>query len=545
MAQCSPDLVQEVIQDARSAFKTPKAQIRYLEDRLRTTSLAVKTALLESYTIQFGGAATTTDFATEDPRFDDGVEPWNEIGLNGRVPSNLARPRVMQDYDRARDIGRALAQANGYAIGVHCARQDYLVGSGIGWHMVAKDQEAEDEGLTEDANDAIEAFKKANNWLCRELELVLRGDRDGEAFLRLFMNADGPIQVRWVEPEHVRPPTNDPARAPFGVEFDGRDAEKVRRYFVLEDPQGYNPTPVVAMSRADAGDGPIPHMLHWKPRVDSSWVRGWALMWASRKALTRCEKTKANMNYTAALQAAIALIRKHEATSAEVQTFLDDGDDLKATNNVTGKSVNYTGIQPGTIIDSGAGITYEAPISSVNAAQNVPAVDLELRGIAAQLCMPEFLFSGKMDSGFANSLVGETPWIKHVQREQAVLGEFLHKVVWAAVQHEVFWGRLPKRVLTDYRLQPAFPDPQIRQPLPMAQTHQIMHTAGVLSTRTWQERAGLDPEVEKRNGAAPQAAQTGEKPPAGSTPDGPGGADMKGNEDPKTSPQNVAFSPEE
>jgi hypothetical protein len=548
MSKISPQ-VREILASV-AHLKTPKAQIRHLEERLRKETLATKIDRLESFSVNFGGSAATTDLNFEDPRFDDGVIPWDEIGLAGAVPRRgRTRRRTQYAYDRARDVGRALSENNGYAIGAHKNRQDYLVGSGVMWTMVAEDQENEDEALTKRANQVIKDFQRASGWLLRELEAVQRADRDGEWFARLFLQKDGPLKMRWVEPSSVRQPGKNPRQAPFGIEVDPNDAEKVLAYYVHGDDLEVEPRKVLADTKADAGDGPIPHVVHAKFNVDQTEPRGWPLMWAARRALVRCEKSKANMNRTLAIQSSIALLRTHEgATAAEVQSFLDDADDMKVTNNSTGKDTNYRGVGGdggAIVVDSGPGISYQAPISSVNPGQNVPVVDLELRAIAAQLNLPEFVFSGKMDSGFANSLVGETPFIKHVQKEQAVLEHHFRKIVWAAVQHEVFWRRLPKSVLTDYRLNAAFPDPQIRQPLPMAQTRQIQHTAGVLSTRTWQEQAGLDPEIEKRNGAAASAPDDAEKPPAGSTDDGPGGADMKGNEDPKTSPQNTGFSPEE
>lgn len=532
-----------------------KARLNKLHTALEAAKAVAKLRVLESYSIQFGGsAASNYDINTEDPRFDDGREAWNSVGFNGQVPYLQHQPLTIRVYDEARRVGRALHRQNLYAGGAHKNRVDYLVGPGIGWKLVAHDKEAEDDALTLQANNALQAFQKQSDWLLRERDMVLRCDRDGESFQRLYLNADGPLKVRWIEPERVRPPASSTHAAPFGVEPDKKDAETVKAYWVLEGDDAI-PTRVLAEQSATKHvDGGIPHIVHAKSNVDQSWPRGWPMLWAAREALITCDKITQAMATVAAIQSKIAMIRKHEsATSSEIDSWLADNDDMSVSNTLTGKTTHYTGLEDGTVFDA-ANVSYQAPISSVNAANNLPTVEILLRSVAASLNMPEFVFSGRMDGGFADSLVGETPFIKHIIAEHALLGLPLAKVLWASVQHEVFWGRLPKSVLEDYRLQASYPDPQIRQPLPMAQTRQIQHASGVMSTRTWQEHAGLDPDIEERNQAGEEpdepedsddAPGFGEKPPAGQGPDGPGGADMKGNGDPMTSTSPVAFSSEE
>jgi len=542
----APKEVSAILAEAAKARTTQPAQLRWLENRVAMSRAATRLAVLESFQIEFGGNAVNTAFNTEDPRWDDSCEPWNEVGIAGRVPRNRSRPRTLQEYDYARDIGRALDTQNLYAKGARKTRQDYIVGVGSTAKAVAKDQENENESLTERVNDALDEFRDANQWLLRELDVVHRSDRDGEAFLRLFMQGAAPLKIRWIEPEHVRPDPGQQQRAPFGVEVSSADSEKVQAYWVAAK-ENLNPRRVSADQPATDHVGTIPRICHLKANVDQSWPRGWPALWAARGALIRSEKVKKNVSTTVAIQTAIALIRKHDANASDVQSFLDDTDDMKTTNTLTGKDLNHQAVPAGTVIDSGPGIEYQAPISSIDVSRNMPAIDTELCSVAASLNMPAFMLSGKVDAAFAASLIGETPAIKHFLREQAVFGLYFEKILWAAVQHEVFWRRLPANVLEDYRLEVPLPDPQIRQPLVMAQTRQIQHAAGVLSTRTWQEQAGLDPETEKRNGAEAKAEVVGDKPPPGDpeTTDGPGGSDMKGNDDPNTSPSNVAFSPEE
>ena len=50
----------------------------------------------------------------------------------------------------------------------------------------------------------LDEFVRANKWHQRQQEIVRRKDRDGECFLRLFVDADGATRVRFVEPEPSR-----------------------------------------------------------------------------------------------------------------------------------------------------------------------------------------------------------------------------------------------------------------------------------------------------------------------------------------------------
>jgi hypothetical protein len=246
------------------------------------------------------------------------------------------------------------------------------------------------------------------------------------------------------------------------------------------------------------------------------------------------------MAYTAALQAAIALIRKHEATSSEVDAFLSAQSDLTVNNNLTGKTREHVGMVPGTIIDAGAGITYEAPISSINASNAVNVLRAELRAVAASLMMPEYMLSADLsNASFASTLVAEAPFVKHMEAEQRSFGQFWRKIIWTAVRHEVFWGRLPSNVLDDYKLVGEFTSLVVRDFLQEAQTRDIEFRAGVLSIKTWRGLAGYDDETERKN-IEEDPGNLGEEP------EKVGGKDQTGNtDDPGSADGSKAFSPVE
>ena len=49
----------------------------------------------------------------------------------------------------------------------------------------------------------LEQFEEENRWQLRQQEIVRRLDRDGEAFLRFFVDGLGITRVRFIEPDQI------------------------------------------------------------------------------------------------------------------------------------------------------------------------------------------------------------------------------------------------------------------------------------------------------------------------------------------------------
>lgn len=548
--------LRKVLQETRKL--DPGARVDRLRQELDASLAERKLVLSESMSLIFGGV--NSSLVTEDPRYDDG-EVWDG-GSAVRRPRGIFSPRASEmitkrDYEIARAVCRELARENEYVIGSMETRVSYTVGEGLVWRAVPRDRMAEDRALTLAANDALEAFREQEEMDLVEQEWVRRQDREGSAILRTFANADGPPRQRFVELDQLDTPPELPPglslRAQhalsLGLEVDSRDVRTVLAYWIREDALE-QPTRAVC----DMGMG-IAHVHHAKINVDLSDPLGWPTYWPVRRNMARAEKLLRNMSYVAALQAAIALIRKHSnATKTEVEAMLDQHKHLAVTNRTTGQTERFRGVSPGTVIDGGPGVDYEAPVSSVNAANNVQVMDADLRAGAVAVQQPEFIFSGKADGGFANLLAAEGPHHKGVKRLQSRNKRPLKKIHWDALKHEVFWGRLDPRVLDRYKLEVDFPDPLVRDHLQQTQRYQILRDRGAISLHTWRAKEGLNPEEEDRHmdreaklgfkdtrkaeaEAEAEDEAPGAKPAPGSTPGGPGGKDMRGNPgSPETAP---------
>ena len=207
-------------------------------------------------------------------------------------------------------------------------------------------------------------------------------------------------------------------------------------------------------------------------------------------------------------------------------------------NNVTGKETRFRGLGPGTVIDAPEGISYEAPITSIDAGNYVRVLQAELRAAAQRLVMPEYMFTAdSSNANFSSTLVAESPAVKNFERLQAFFGRELRQVVWSALRHEVFWGRLPEASLTEYELRPAFPSLIVRDQLQEAQRRAIMVNNGVLSRITWRRMDKLNDATEERHITQENMrGYTDLRTMAGGDMN-PGGSDRAGNlDDPESAP---------
>lgn len=401
-ANANKDAIRSVGELLERAPKDPKERVSYMESVLRSSLLEREIQLLESYSLFYGqGSGPGTRYLGEDPRTDDGYEPWDEIGIGGQARRFV---RTARDLEIARDIGRALAAENEFAIGAHECRQSYTVGAGLVYSVVPLEESAAD--MAKRCQAELEEFFAENDWPEMEQETVWRGDRDGEAFLRCFPNATGPMRVRFVEPESVTSDGAGSSIPPLGVEHAPEDVRDVHAIWV-RPPSGGAPARVSVVDEATG----LRVIEHLRMNSDAAALRGWPTMYPIRRNLARAEKLLRNMSFVAALQAAIALIRKHEsATRSEVESYLDRERDLLVTNSATGRETRYQQMGAGTVIDAGPGVSYEAPVSSVNAGNNVAVLQAELRAAAARLQMPEYMFSGDACFTEDTELLTESGW---------------------------------------------------------------------------------------------------------------------------------------
>lgn len=453
-----------------------------------------------------------------DTLWDDFVDPreaytdvdgqwWTPVGGAGAGSSTGASavPINEQQLRELRNQCRRLAHANEFAINGHENRISYIVGAGHSYRAtVCKGMDAEPT-LALAVQKVLERFLRENHWHERQQEIVRRLDRDGEAFLRFFVDHEGTTRVRFIEPDQVAEPrgeergASDETRIPgftrssslaprsygdssFGIQTEPNDVESVIGYWVDGE-------------LVDAAE-----VQHRRANVDFNVKRGLPLYTSVRKNLRRAEKLLRNMSVVAEIQSAIALIRKHRGASRSgIEQFVAAGAEATATST-SGRTRHVSQYGPGTILDAPAGLEYDFPTAGVDAASFVAILQAELRSIAARLVMPEFMFtSDASNANYASTMIAEGPAVRMFERLQANLIEQDREVMWRVVHNAVDAGALPPAVRDCIEIQITPPSLKVRDALRDAQVDRIAHTHGILSPQSWSQHLGLDYDQEQKN----------------------------------------------
>ncbi|MHB1033221.1 MAG: phage portal protein [Pirellulales bacterium] len=421
-----------------------------------------------------------------DPRealWDADGSRWLALGAENE-PGQTARGAFAnaQEHREIRQQCRALALSNEFAINGHENRISYIVGSGHTYRATARKGVAVPPGLADEVQRVLDAFLKENQWHKRQQEIVRRRDRDGEAFLRLFVGPDGTTRVRFVEPGQVAAPDRlaGDLSASFGIQTDPDDVETVLAYYI------------------DGRAVDAAEIQHRKANVDANVKRGLPLFYPVRKNLRRAEKLLRNMSVVAEIQSAIALIRKHQGGSrTAVQQFVESQADASA--RAAGKTQHFRRYAPGTILDAHGGIEYDFPTAGIDAGSYVTVLQAELRAVASRLVMPEFMLtSDASNANFASTMVAEGPAVKMFQRLQRDMIvedlEVMHRVV----RHAVAAGRLPAEAMSCVEIQVGPPSLSVRDRLKEVQADRILVQSRAMSVQTMALRHGLDPDQERR-----------------------------------------------
>lgn len=429
-------------------------------------------------------------------------EMWEPLtGVEDSESATGAVYRSEADLRKLRDWGRWAWQHNEFAINGHENRISYIVGEGHIYQAAPRKNRTASAALLLQVQDVIDEFIERTEWNARQQETLLRYDRDGEVFLRLFTLEGGLVSVRFVEPGQVAQPHDDiiqsfgvdPENVHYGVVSEPGDAEQTIGFFVRLAKE--------AITRDDWELVSADRMQQRKQAADSGCSRGVPLFYPCRKNLIRAAKVLRNMSSVAEIQAAIAMIRKHaSASKAAVQTLVNDLKTATVTSERSGAQTVFQHFKPGTIIDAGKNTEYEFPANTIDPTKFIASIQADLRAVASRLVMPEFMLtSDASNANYSSTLVAEGPAVKKFKREQWFV---IRKDLWVfrrVIQAAVDAGRLPANTLELVDVQAEPPMVETRDRLKEAQADQILNTLGWLSPQTGSARHNLDYEQEQVN----------------------------------------------
>lgn len=450
-----------------------------------------------------------------DPR-----EPFLDDGdffypvTNEHLPTNIdnrgrgeALPVYLTPYGLKliRDYSRRQCANNEFAINALTNRVSYTVGRGMTYraglkqtaqrNSTAPEKPGDVPFIVDQAQQVIDAFIHRNGWGELEQEIVWRCDRDGEAFVRLFHDTNGNVDVRIVEPEHVKEPGNPEIEDTFGVRTRKGDVCDIEGYWIVENPdESWEPTFVKAEE-----------VLHIKLNTDRNSKRGLSTLFPVRKNLERAEKLLRNMSMLVQVQSTYAVIRKHQGASVgAITSFRDAKSAHQIQDPITGRRIDFSQLQPGSIIDTTPFTSYEFPSAGVNAGAFVEVLQAELRAIAARFSMPEYMLtSNAQNANYASTQVAESPGVKNFERLQSFFADKFGNgqyrddspqvgVMWRVLKAAVDANRLPELVLDVVELKVIGPTLVVRDRNQETQRLSSLNQAGILSKETWTQEEGYD-----------------------------------------------------
>lgn len=485
--------------------------------------------------------------------YDDATWAGAGYGVGGPYYTNRRdredghnRPLIETEIDLAwiRGVGRYICDEYELGKAITGALENYVVGTGFGYTVVPRQrvggrkQRLQDvpPQMIETLQAALDELVEEAGWtVAMEKELLRRGVRDGERFLRVVNVGNEYMSLQFIEPEHVTEPADPGAIEAwlgcseefvsswtFGVHTRKEDLSRLLGVHCVRDNVGADWDYLAA---AEVG--------HSKRNVDAAIHRGISDFWPVWDRLVNVDKLQTNTEDGSAIQASIAYIVEAASGTTQQQASAFSA----ATNTATIQQPTQNGVREvGTRKLQGvrrlvvpAGQQYKpGPMGSERAPQFLNVVQAGVRRVASRWNMPEYLISGDAsNANYASTLVAESPFVKACESEQKDLADFMQAVWKKALKRRYASGQGAARYLQRYSWEEIARVLDIKVELSSVATRdtqaqvvvqQAQLGMGVISRRTIATQSGLDYDDEVAAGAAPQAAPAALAQPAATTP---------------------------
>lgn len=443
------------------------------------------------------------------------------------------RPFVITEVDLGfiRGVARIVCEINCPAKGALRGLVNYTVGGrGFQYTVANKSQKRKaPDGLIEAVQEVVDEFIERVKWsgaLGKEGELVRRWFRDGEYFLASHCDRVGRTDLRIIEPEQITEQGAEywtrESLADYGLDIGAMDLDRTFGSLTpshdVNSPIGYNAW------FDDLGESEFlsaESLQHFK-LSDTNIKRGISDFYGAVKWLQRSDSLLTKTAGGAAIQAAIAGIRKHAAgvTKDDVSAFRASKTDYTTTAYMPGGSsrqfTNYS-YPDGTILDIGFGLDWvDPPQGADRGPAFVEVAQAMLRWVATQWQMPEFLISSDAsNNNYASSLVSEAPFVKNVQGLQFGFGAMWHDLIWRVIYNAARYGRFDRfgefgsyySLKKTLKLHLSFPTIETRDRTEETQRLKILSDDGVIALETRASEEGFDLSEEQAKGAKQRPAE--------------------------------------
>lgn len=380
-----------------------------------------------------------------------------------------------------RALGRKLAFTNPYAINGHQNLQNFIAGTGFSYKIQDKKGRSTFNKAIAAAEDYWDEFHETEKWDEVEHEVILRADRDGEAFIRTFMELDGLATTRFIEPEEID--SADPAY-PNGIVSRTGDSSKILAYIQKD------------LSTSQETVVPAEEITFFKKNVDRNVLRGIPTFLPVVEPLEGAKKMLRVMRKMAEIQAAIAVVREHPdgTTGSKIAAMADAMAQRTPRDSTSGENIRQRVIQAGSILDVPPGQKYHFPIAGQSADKLGMVIDILLRAAACRVTQPEFLFSmNAANSNYASLVAAEQPGMKAFEKAQKWYASRFRDLYKRIIFIGIISGRLSTKLL-DPTLKYKVTGPAVRSRdrFNLVRSNDLLAKGKIKSRRTIAEEEGLD-----------------------------------------------------
>jgi len=285
-------------------------------------------------------------------------------------------------------------------------------------------------------------FWRVNKMALRVKEIVRRGMRDGEDFLRYFEGEkEEMIKVRFMNPDFVQTPTDlkitdEMGNVNDGIETDKEDIENVLGYYYKGDRI------------------PAKEVDHIKILVDSDILRGRSFYEPLLQGLAMYKKWLADRMKLNEQRTVIAVIKKVKGNPTDAANI--------ATKYETSKLLNPDGTTKARAPKNVSVITTNKNVEYELKTPNLQASDVQhdgvalLRDVSAGSGLPEYMVtSDSSNSNYASTLVAEGPAVMEFEDWQDFFGEAFKVMFYRVIESGIRKGKIPKQeTLTEQIVSP-------------------------------------------------------------------------------------------
>jgi len=330
-----------------------------------------------------------------------------------------------------------------------------------------------------------EEFKEENKWNKREKEVGTRTFRDGEMFLRQFVNEeDGSTKVRFIRANNIANPKDKELsnNVTFGIQTEPDDIETPVAYYKVDGEGNFK-------ERIKADE-----VIHEKILSDSDQKRGITVLRVCAKRIQQYDSWLEDRIALNKVRSAIALVRTVDSSSGKIQAIRDSNQ----STVFSGDRKKQKAMGRATIITASKGVEYSMLSPNINASDVAEDGRSMLLSIAAAVGFPEMIFtSDYANANYSSSLIAQNPFVREIEDWQDFFSSFYKKVFKMVITNKINAGKLPSNIDTNCRIEwPIMISANIEE---MAKAYEILFKFRIISVKTWRSKMSLDDDIENAN----------------------------------------------